>query len=271
MHVRRPPPLTSVAPVPERDVLSISTRVLRIRSQLPRIDRPPEFADDICFSPDLVAAFIEAYSAPGDLIFDPFAGFGTTLHTAEQMGRQALGFEIDEARVAFARRALAHPTQMQHVDVRQADWSDVPPFTMSITSPPYMTKQDHEQNPLSGYQTLDGDYARYLTDLQGIYRDIAGRAASPDARLVVNVANLHGTRLAWDLGDALAEVLTFEREIVIDWDSPQDWFTQDYCLIFPQTAGMTTAHADGRVTGWLERLGSWNGDDRWPAVERPLG
>jgi hypothetical protein len=30
----------------------------------------------------------------------------------------------------------------------------------------------------------------------------------------------------------LAEVLTFEREIVIDWDRPQDWFTRDYCLIF---------------------------------------
>ena len=104
-----------------------------------------------------------------------------------------------------------------------------------MTSPPYMTRQDHDQNPLSGYQTLDGDYARYLTDLQDIYRAIAGRAAGPDARLVVNVANLHGTRLAWDVGDALAEVLTFEREIVIDWDRPQDWFTQDYCLIFKPT------------------------------------
>ena len=70
---------------------------------------------------------------------------------------------------------------------------------------------------------------------QDIYRDIAGRAAGPDARLIVNVANLRGTRLAWDVGDALAEVLTFEREIVIDWDRPQDWFTQDYCLIFKPT------------------------------------
>ena len=95
-----------------------------------------------------------------------------------------------------------------------------------------MTKENHEQNPLSGYQTLDGDYASYLTDLQDIYRGIAGRAAGPDARLIINVANLHGTRLAWDVGEALADVLAFEREIVIDWDLPQEWFTQDYCLIF---------------------------------------
>ena len=231
---RPPPAATSVADVAEHVELSTS-RVLRVRSRLPRADRPPEYGDDVCFSPDLVAAFIEAYTAPGDLVFDPFAGFGTTLRTAEQMGRRALGFEIDESRVTFARRDLANPAWMRHVDVRETDWSSVPRFQLSMTSPPYMTRQDHEQNPLSGYQTLDGDYARYLTDLQDIYRDIAGRAAGPDARLIVNVANLRGTRLAWDVADALAEVLTFEREIVIDWDRPQDWFTQDYCLIFNPT------------------------------------
>ena len=223
--------MTSVAGVNPDGELSISTRVLRVRSQLFRSDRPSEYADDICFSPDLVASFIKAHTEPGDLVFDPFAGFGTTLRTAEQLGRRALGFEIDESRVAFARRDLAEPDWMRHVDVRNADWSTVPPFQLSMTSPPYMTKHDHEQNPLSGYQTLDGNYARYLTDLQDIYCRIAERAG-PDAQLVVNVANLHGTRLAWDVGDALAEVLTFDREIVIDWDRPQDWFTQDYCLVF---------------------------------------
>jgi hypothetical protein len=223
--------VASVARVAEYAELLVS-RVLRVQGRLPRVDRPREYADDVCFSPDLVAAFIEACTAPGDLIFDPFAGFGTTLRTAEQMGRRAIGFEIDESRVTFARRDLTDPTWMRHVDVRHADWSKVPPFQLSITSPPYMTKQGHEQNPLSGYRTLDGNYARYLTDLQDIYGGVAGRAAAPDARLVVNVANLHGTRLAWGVGNALAEVLTFEREIVIDWDRPQDWFTQDYCLVF---------------------------------------
>mgnify|MGYP001331270960 CR=1 FL=1 len=77
-----------------------------------------------------------------------------------------------------------------------------------------------------------GDYCRYLSDLQQIYRGIARRADGPDARIVVNVANLTTTMLAWDVGGALAEVLAFEREIVADWDRPQEWFTMDYCLIF---------------------------------------
>ena len=102
-------------------------------------------------------------------------------------------FPVTRILPAYARQDLADPDWMRHVDVRNADWSTVQPFQLSMTSPPYMTKHDHKQNPLSGYQTLDGNYARYLTDLHDIYRGIAGRAAGPDAHLVVNVANLHGT------------------------------------------------------------------------------
>ena len=234
--------------------LSSATRVLHVRRQLPRADRPVDFADDVCFSPDLVAAFVQAYTTAGDLVVDPFAGFGTTLHTAEDLGRRALGFEIDEDRVAFARARLADPTAMHQADVRRADWSVVPLFQLSITSPPYMTEQNHPQNPLSGYRTLDGDYGRYLSELQQIYRGLGRRAAGDDTRLVVNVANLETTRLAWNVGAALAEVLTFEREIVVEWDRPQDWLTQDYCLVFrpqPGQAGGLAGldPAEDRVAG----------------------
>ncbi len=208
------------------------TRVLRLRNALPRTDRPAEFADDLCFTPELVEAFVTAYTDPGDRVVDPFAGFGTTVRTATRLGRTALGLEIDADRVTYSRRSLADPTAVQQVDVRSFDWAELPRFTLALASPPYMTRADHDQNPLSGYQTLDGDYAQYLRDLQSIYRGLATRAVGPDARIVINVANLRSTPLAWDIGAALSEVLDFDREIVLDWDTPQDWFTQDYCLIF---------------------------------------
>jgi hypothetical protein len=199
---------------------------------VPRSDRPLGFADDICFSPELVSVFVDAYTHPGELVFDPFAGFGTTLRTAEKMGRTALGFEIDPNRIEYTRHALANPAAVRHIDVRSYNWADLPRFALAIASPPYMTKDDHQQNPLSGYRTLDGDYPQYLRDLQAIYAGIATRAAGPDTRIVVNVANLRTTQLAWDVGVALSEVLSFEREVILDWDTPQDWFTQDYCLIY---------------------------------------
>lgn len=46
------------------------------------------------FSPKFVRAAIEAFSKPGDLIFDPFMGGGTTLVEAIALGRHALGTDI---------------------------------------------------------------------------------------------------------------------------------------------------------------------------------
>jgi tRNA G10 N-methylase Trm11 len=212
-------------------------RVLRIRARLPREDRPLEFADDLCFTTDMVEAFINAYTVPRAVVMDPFAGFGTSLVVAERLGRVPTGFEILPDRVAFTRSRLTDPSAVQLGDARGVNWAALPKADLVISSPPYMTRDDHAQNPLSGYQRLDGDYGQYLRDLQAIYAGIGTQACHPHARIVVNVANLGSTRLAWDVGSALADVLEFEREIVLDWDEPQDWFTQDYCLVFRPPQG----------------------------------
>lgn len=46
------------------------------------------------FSPKFVRAAIRAFTSPGDLIFDPFVGGGTTLVEALHLGRNALGVDI---------------------------------------------------------------------------------------------------------------------------------------------------------------------------------
>jgi tRNA G10 N-methylase Trm11 len=199
----------------------------------PRLDRPPEYEDDISFPPELVEAFIAEYTKPGDLIFDPFAGFGTTLVVAERMDRRPLGLEIMPERVEFIRSQLSDPAAIRRADVRDIGSLDLPRIDFSITSPPYMTRADHPQNPLSGYATLDGDYAAYLRGLAAIYARLGDRL-TPGARVVINAANLraHNTRLAWDIGNAVGDVLTYEREVILDWDEPQPWLTNDYCLVF---------------------------------------
>ncbi len=48
-------------------------------------------------SPQIVMkALIDMYSDHGDLVVDPFAGSGETLWTAAKMGRQAIGYELDQ-------------------------------------------------------------------------------------------------------------------------------------------------------------------------------
>lgn len=46
---------------------------------------------------------------PGDLVFDPFAGTGTTLCAAQQLGRRSVGIEKSPKNVAAIRRRLAKP------------------------------------------------------------------------------------------------------------------------------------------------------------------
>ena len=48
-----------------------------------------------CFKPQLPRFFIDRLTAPGDVVFDPFMGRGTTLLEAALLGRQTLGNDVN--------------------------------------------------------------------------------------------------------------------------------------------------------------------------------
>jgi site-specific DNA-methyltransferase (adenine-specific) len=54
-----------------------------------------------------VRRLIGLYSETGDLVVDPFAGTGTILAAALELGRRAAGCEIDPGYVARAERRLS--------------------------------------------------------------------------------------------------------------------------------------------------------------------
>src|SRR5208282_1971384 len=55
------------------------------------------------FSPKFVRAAIEAFTAPGDLVVDPFMGGGTTLVEALVLGRHAIGTDVSSLAVFVAQ------------------------------------------------------------------------------------------------------------------------------------------------------------------------
>ena len=50
---------------------------------------------------------VEAFSAPGGLVLDPFAGSGSTLMAAKKLGRDWLGIELNAEYHAIAGARLA--------------------------------------------------------------------------------------------------------------------------------------------------------------------
>lgn len=76
-----------------------------------------------CFKPQLPAFFIGRLSRPGDAVYDPFMGRGTTPIQAALMGRRPVGNDINPLSTLLARPRL-NPPALRDVARRlqQIDW-----------------------------------------------------------------------------------------------------------------------------------------------------
>jgi hypothetical protein len=63
-----------------------------------------------CFKPQLPEFFIRRLTEPGDTVYDPFMGRGTTIIQAALMGRCAIGNDINPLSTMLARPRIAPPT-----------------------------------------------------------------------------------------------------------------------------------------------------------------
>ena len=79
-----------------------------------------------CFKPQLPEYFIERLTKPGDVVFDPFMGRGTTLIQAALMGRRPVGNDINPLSAMLARPRISPPL-LAEIDRRLADipWGKV--------------------------------------------------------------------------------------------------------------------------------------------------
>jgi SAM-dependent methyltransferase len=199
---------------------------------------PPELAkDEVRFPPELVRVFLKEHTQPGDVVFDPFAGYGTTLRTAEQLGRVAHGIELDDGRLAYARERLLMPERLVHGDARLLLSYGLPTCDFCMTGIPFCT-EDETTDPLTWYAAPGRGYAAYLDDLRGIFQQVAD-LLRPDGAVVIEVANLRGpgcapvTTLAWDVAQSVGQVLRFEGEVIVDWEPTYGHgYDHSYCLVF---------------------------------------
>ena len=66
------------------------------------------------FAPAVPATLIEALSAPGDVVLDPFCGSGTTLIEARRLGRSAIGVDLSPLAIQISRVKNTRLTPADH-------------------------------------------------------------------------------------------------------------------------------------------------------------
>jgi len=77
-----------------------------------------------CFKPQLPRFFIERLTRPGDLVYDPFMGRGTTLTEAALLGRIPAGCDVNPLGAMLVRPRLAPPSLDEvRPALGQVDWS----------------------------------------------------------------------------------------------------------------------------------------------------
>lgn len=180
-------------------------------------------------------------TAPGDTVLDPFAGFGTTLLRAVASGRRAFGIEllperVDALRVRMPEARIHEGDARAMVRVLRAAGEPAHAcVNLVLTSPPYMTSDDHDADPLTAYEEEGGDYDRYLREL-GLVAAQCAHVVVPGGYVVWNVADIRHrgrtTRLIDDCRTRLAEHLDEVGTTDIVWDRYPHDLIADALLIF---------------------------------------
>ncbi|MFJ9411811.1 TRM11 family SAM-dependent methyltransferase [Streptomyces sp. NPDC101393] len=166
---------------------------------------------------------IEELSKPGDVVFDPFAGWGTTLVACSVTGRRGIGLEVSTERAEEARKRVAGlPEQRMLCGDARKPPLDPDSVDMVLCDLPYFGTQLDTEATEPGQMYALRDYDTYLETLDEAFGAIA-KVMRSGAHAVIAVQNrrLDGTfvPLAWDAARVLGRHLTLgdERVHLYDW------------------------------------------------------
>ena len=197
---------------------------------------PEEFREeDFRFSEDFVRYILEQYTEPGDIVFDPFAGYATTLIVSEQLDLICYGIELERARYEYGLTRLKRQDLLIHGDSLHLSEYGIPEVDLILFSPPYMNRF-YDRNPLRRELKQDDCYSKYLQDLLSIATN-AWCLLNPGKHLIVEAANLEGnwglTTLAWDITTHFKAEFPFIKEKILHWGGGYGpGYDHSYLLIF---------------------------------------
>ncbi len=196
----------------------------------------------------LPAQCIKLFTHQGELVIDPFVGIGTTLLAAQDLNRNAVGFDLKTEYIETAKARLAQINlfnSTQQIAIRD-DARNIPQYlkentvALSITSPPYskflgkpklnksmrgnlrnnkhyLTVQQYSQDP-DDIGTLEP--ISFSKALGEIYRGILP-LLRPRAHCVININDLWWENKRYPTHAYIIEALVkvgYELRNVLIWD-----------------------------------------------------
>jgi DNA modification methylase len=185
------------------------------------------------FPEELARVVVDRFSNSGDLVLDPFCGFGTTLVAAEALGRRAIGIEKDRERFEFASGRIHEPNRVIHASATDLDALDLPLSDLVLTSPPYTSFQGWDEPGIQAY----------WDDFDSIFSKLR-RLLAPTARLVVEVSNVREPNgrirpVAFESAQRLRRWYEFLGEIVrcnTGNENAGSGYDHAYLLVYAPTA-----------------------------------
>jgi len=118
--------LVTSAVAPDGTPISVPTFVNEFwTAQQRQANRLHEISYRACFKPQLPRFFIERLTKPGDVVYDPFMGRGTTPLEAALLGRVPFGCDVNPLSVVLTRPRLQPPEMDQIAGrLKEIDFTD---------------------------------------------------------------------------------------------------------------------------------------------------
>jgi diaminopimelate decarboxylase/DNA modification methylase len=190
------------------------------------------------FPESLARTLIASFTRPGDIVMDPFAGFGTTAVAAAAMRRIGIGIELNPERQELASKRVRPPHRVILANCNDVQSLGIGTVDMVLTSPPHWQARG---DALQAYAAPPVSYCWYLDQFAATLNRI-NAVVRPQGTVVLVVHNIAASGdkpakpLAWDLGRIASEQLWFVR----DWIACTPWQEIDaaefgnhaHCLIF---------------------------------------
>ncbi len=168
--------------------------------------------------------FVKQFSKPGELVLDPFCGFGSTLIAAELEGRRSIGIEIDAKRVETSKERLSSLGFRESVVIEgdaQKNVASIKSVDLILSNIPYFGcawgKYDSDQLYSSS------SYEEYLQKLRACLKEFK-KTLKYSGYIIFAVQNIrlgnHFVPLAKDILALLSESFHFIDERILIYDKP---------------------------------------------------